>query len=146
MQWWSYQWGQLFSKQNQPWPSMLDSSIIPGAHQKLASIKWHYLHERQLPNNPSPTPPFNLQSRACKKKEKGEEREDIKRERNFCKGCSSSLLLPVPFPALQVKLLSSLFCNILGGFSGCVWKLVTKQHVHTFYPNKGSLRLGTREG
>lgn len=75
MQWWSYHWGQLFSKQNQPWPSMLDSSIIPGAHQKLAFIKWHYLHERQLPNNLSPTLPFNLQSRARRKKKRRGEKE-----------------------------------------------------------------------
>lgn len=74
MPWWSYHWGQLFSQQNQPWPSMLDSSIIPAPHQNLASIKWHYLHERQLPNNLSPILPFNLQSRACKKG--GEERKD----------------------------------------------------------------------
>lgn len=87
MPWWSYHWGQLFSQQNQPWPSMLDSSIIPAAHQNLASIKWHYLHERQLPNNLSPILPFNLQSRACK--EGGEERKDMegkkkKREKFKC--------------------------------------------------------------
>lgn len=62
--------------------------LYPGAHQKLASIKWHYLHERQLPNNLSPTLPFYLQSRACKKKRgKKEERKDTKKERNSCKGC-----------------------------------------------------------
>lgn len=47
------------------------------AHQKHASIKWHYLHERQLLDNLSPTLPFNLQSRACKKERR--ERKDIKR-------------------------------------------------------------------
>lgn len=101
MQWWSYHWGQLFSKQNQPWPSMFDSSIIPRAHQKLASIKWHYLHERQMPNNLSPTLPFNLQSRACEKKE-GKERKDIKKGEEFLWGLLKPLPLlppPVPFPS-----------------------------------------------
>lgn len=152
MQWWSYHWGQLFSKQNQPWPSMLDSSIIPGAHQKLAFIKWHYLHERQLPNNLSPTLPFNLQSRACRKKKKeGRERKDMKKQWDFCMGwwsqhpscCRSSL-----FPLLQVKpLFFSLSCNILGGFqSDCTWKLVTKQHIHTFHPHEGSFKFWYTRG
>lgn len=152
MQWWSYHWGQLFSKQNQPWPSMLDSSIIPGAHQKLAFIKWHYLHERQLPNNLSPTLPFNLQSRARRKKKKeGRERKDMKKQWDFCMGwwsqhpscCRSSL-----FPLLQVKpLFFSLSCNILGGFqSDCTWKLVTKQHIHTFHPHEGSFKFWYTRG
>lgn len=152
MQWWSYHWGQLFSKQNQPWPSMLDSSFIPGAHQKLAFIKWHYLHERQLPNNLSPTLPFNLQSRARRKKKKeGRERKDMKKQWDFCMGwwsqhpscCRSSL-----FPLLQVKpLFFSLSCNILGGFqSDCTWKLVTKQHIHTFHPHEGSFKFWYTRG
>lgn len=64
-----------------PWLSMLDSSIVPGAHQKLASIKWHYLHERQRPNNLSPILPFSLQSRACKKREG--RKKGQKKVRNF---------------------------------------------------------------
>lgn len=101
-------------------PSKISSSLrclilllYPGAHQKLASIKWHYLHERQLPNNLSPTLPFYLQSRARTKKK--EERKDTKKERNSCKGCWSQY--PSFFSLLQVKLLFSRFCNILGGFS-----------------------------
>lgn len=101
-------------------PSKISSSLrclilllYPGAHQKLASIKWHYLHERQLPNNLSPTLPFYLQSRACTKKK--EERKDTKKERNSCKGCWSQY--PSFLSLLQVKLLFSRFCNILGGFS-----------------------------
>lgn len=101
-------------------PSKISSSLrclilllYPGAHQKLASIKWHYLHERQLPNNLSPTLPFYLQSRACTQKK--EERKDTKKERNSCKGCWSQY--PSFFSLLQVKLLFSRFCNILGGFS-----------------------------
>lgn len=101
-------------------PSKISSSLrclilllYPGAHQKLASIKWHYLHERQLPNNLSPTLPFYLQSRACTQKRK--ERKDTKKERNSCKGCWSHY--PSFFSLLHVKLLFSRFCNILGGFS-----------------------------
>ncbi len=148
MQWWSYHWGQLFSKQNRPWPSMLDSSIIQRAHQKLASIKWHYLHERQLPNNLSPTLPFNLQSRACKKE--GKERKDIKKERNFCEGCWSqypSCVHPSFFPLLRVKLLFPSSVIFLGAFQrDCMLKLVTKQHIHTFYPHEGSFKFVTPEG
>lgn len=92
MQWWSYHWGQLFSKQNQRRPSTLDSSIILGAHQKPVSIKWHYLHERQLPNNLSPTLPFNLQSRACKKGGRKKRHKKKKKERHLWKACWSQYL------------------------------------------------------
>lgn len=151
MQWWSYHWGQLFSKQNQPWPSMLDSSIIPGAHQKLAFIKWHYLHERQLPNNLSPTLPFNLQSRACRKKKGGERKKGHEKAVRFLYGLMkpAPLLLPlIPFssPSSQTTIFS-LSCNILGGFqSDCTWKLVTKQHIHTFHPHEGSFKFWYTRG
>lgn len=137
MPWWSYHWGQLFSQQNQPWPSMLDSSIIPAAHQKLAFIKWHYLHERQLPNNLSPILPFNLQSRVCKIR--GEERKDTEEKRTEIVVSATEANIPPAcrhpffFPLLKVKPPPPLFCNVLGGVRNSMCKLVTKQHTHTFF-------------
>lgn len=152
MRWWSYHRGQLFSKQNQPWPSMLDSSIIPETHQKLAFIKWHYLHERQLPNKLSPIPPFNLQSRACRKG--WEERKDtfMKKRREIFISAAEANIPPACscplFPLLKVRLLY--FLPLLwyswGLFRNCMWKLVTKQHIRTFSPHEGSFKFDIPEG
>lgn len=75
----------------------------------------------------------------------GKERKDIKKERNCC--CSQSALLPSPssFPLLQDFFPSSVI--FLGAFQrDCTWKLVTKQHIHTFYPHEGSFKIHTPEG
>lgn len=91
------------------------------------------------------------QGHAEKKKKEGRERKDMKKQWDFCMGwwsqhpscCRSSL-----FPLLQVKpLFFSLSCNILGGFqSDCTWKLVTKQHIHTFHPHEGSFKFWYTRG
>lgn len=85
MPWWSYHWGQLFSQQNQPWPSTLDSSIIPAAHQNLAPIKWHYLHERQLPNNLSPISAIQSSVKGMQKRRGRKKGHGRRKKRHFCK-------------------------------------------------------------
>lgn len=126
---------------------MLDSSIIPGAHQKLASIKWHYLHERQLPNNLSPTLPFNLQSRAWKKR--GERKKGHKKRRGILVRAAESNTPPTSTLSSTSSQTTFFPSSVifLGAFQrDCTWKLVTKQHIHTFYAHEGSFKFGTPEG
>lgn len=132
-------------------PSKISSSLrclilllYPGAHQKLASIKWHYLHERQLPNNLSPTLPFYLQSRACTQKKKRKERTQ-KRRGILVRAAEAST--PPSFPCFKSNYFFPASVIFLGAFQrDCTWKLVTKQHIHTFHPHEGSLKFSTPEG
>lgn len=78
--------------------------------------------------------------------QKEKEIKDMKKERNYCKGCWSQY--PSCFhPPSSDKLLFSLSIIFLGAFQrDCTWTLVTKQHINTFHPDEGSFKFGTPEG
>lgn len=86
-----------------------------------------------------------------KKKKGGERKKGHEKAVRFLYGLMkpAPLLLPlIPFssPSSQTTIFS-LSCNILGGFqSDCTWKLVTKQHIHTFHPHEGSFKFWYTRG
>lgn len=114
---------------------------------KMALSAWKATAQQSISNSAIQSSVKGMQ----KKKKEGRERKDMKKQWDFCMGwwsqhpscCRSSL-----FPLLQVKpLFFSLSCNILGGFqSDCTWKLVTKQHIHTFHPHEGSFKFWYTRG
>lgn len=52
--------------------------------------------------------------------------------------------VPLLLPPSLSRLLFSLSVIFLGAFQrDCTWKLVTKQHIHTFYTHEGSFKFGS---
>lgn len=54
---------------------------------------------------------------------------------------------PPSFPCFKSNYFFPAFVIFLGAFQrNCTWKLVTKQHIHTFHQHEGSLKFSKPEG
>lgn len=113
MRWWSYHWGQLFSEQNQPWPSMLDSSIIGGGTSKtrlhqMALSAWKATAQQSISDSA-----IQSSVKGMQRKGGGGERVKRKERHHFFVGTVEATVpavstRPLPFysnapPPLKVK-------------------------------------------